>query len=643
MVHRTRALTGLLVLVSSALLLGAAGTALAQAQTQSFPAGMANKLGFPKVLPMGTLTGYGPPVWADLGLTGGRKSIVFGTTGRKLYVVNYDGTVPTGWPAVLPGQILGSPTVADLDGDGSPEIVVGFGGAGDPATVGGVWAFHRDGSVMWKVNSANDIPSGSQFPLGVVSTPAVGDVDGDGHVEVVWGSFDGHIYVVDGRTGLPKPGWPLFVRDTIWSSPALYDLDNTGKLEIIIGIDTHLDNTQIPPGSPGTKAGGRLHVLRWNATEYPGFPKDVDEVIISSPVVGDIDGDGKPEIVVGTGTYYSQMGGAASTKALYAWKCDGTTEPGWPIPLTGRVTGSPVLADLDLDGHLDVIVSDYNTAAGQNFVYRIRSTGASASVLWKTAPVAIAGVNFNAGQPVVGDILGDGKLEILVPTNSELCILNSAGVQLTAKSGLGPSLWAPTATTSAAIDVDNGVLNVAAISGTPFPTPSQATVFAYTTTGKSVASPWGMVRRSPSHTGAILGSGACGAVIPPLGGAMAYYTVTPCRVVDTRNPNGPDGGPKFAAGLLRAFDIAGLCGVPADATGISLNVTVADATTKGSLTIFPGLTIGTALNTNAISFKAGVNRANNVNLGLTLGVLSVKDNQATGTVNVIVDVNGYYR
>jgi hypothetical protein len=81
--------------------------------------------------------------------------------------------------------------------------------------------------------------------------------------------------------------------------------------------------------------------------------------------------------------------------------------------------------------------------------------------------------------------------------------------------------------------------------------------------------------------------------------------------------------------------------VPADAAGISLNATVADATVAGSLRIFPGS--GTPPSTNTITFVPSKNRANNVAVGLVGGVLSVRNDQSSGTVHLILDVNGYYR
>lgn len=123
--------------------------------------------------------------------------------------------------------------------------------------------------------------------------------------------------------------------------------------------------------------------------------------------------------------------------------------------------------------------------------------------------------------------------------------------------------------------------------------------------------------------------------------AAGLYTVTPCRIVDTRNPAGPWGAPALEAGATRAFAIGGVCGVPADATAAALNVTITGATGAGSLTVFPGT--GPAPETSSIHFAAGKTRANNVTMGLAAGILSVLDRQAEGTVELIIDVSGYYR
>ncbi len=122
---------------------------------------------------------------------------------------------------------------------------------------------------------------------------------------------------------------------------------------------------------------------------------------------------------------------------------------------------------------------------------------------------------------------------------------------------------------------------------------------------------------------------------------VGFHTVTPCRVVDTREATGPFGGPALSAGAARAFAIAGACGVPADASAAALNITVANPTSAGSLTLYPGT--GIVPGATTISFTAGRTRANNATMALIDGFLSVLDNQETGTTDVIIDVSGYYR
>jgi hypothetical protein len=136
------------------------------------------------------------------------------------------------------------------------------------------------------------------------------------------------------------------------------------------------------------------------------------------------------------------------------------------------------------------------------------------------------------------------------------------------------------------------------------------------------------------------GATSISAMFLPSGG-VGFHTITPCRVVDTRNAAGPYGGPALSAGAARAFAIAGQCGVPADASAVALNITVVNPSSAGSLTLYPGT--GIVPGATTISFVAGRTRANNATVALIDGFLSVFDHQESGTTDVIIDMSGYYR
>jgi glucose/arabinose dehydrogenase len=121
----------------------------------------------------------------------------------------------------------------------------------------------------------------------------------------------------------------------------------------------------------------------------------------------------------------------------------------------------------------------------------------------------------------------------------------------------------------------------------------------------------------------------------------SFYTVAPCRVVDTRDPPSPWGGPRLEFGEDRVFTLAGQCGISPTATSVAVNVTVTQPTEVGYLVIVP-TTLGVG-ETSAINFTAGQTRANNaiVTLG-TDGVVAVRCGMPTGGVHLIVDVFGYF-
>jgi len=123
--------------------------------------------------------------------------------------------------------------------------------------------------------------------------------------------------------------------------------------------------------------------------------------------------------------------------------------------------------------------------------------------------------------------------------------------------------------------------------------------------------------------------------------AQSFYTVTPCRLIDTRNPAGPLGGPSLTAGGERTFLAAGSCGIPLTAKALAINLTVIAPTTQGSLQALPA---GSPLSpASAVSFRPGVTRGNNGILSLDgTGALVVRSS-ASAPVDFTVDVTGYFQ
>jgi|GEM_PF-2538958 len=122
---------------------------------------------------------------------------------------------------------------------------------------------------------------------------------------------------------------------------------------------------------------------------------------------------------------------------------------------------------------------------------------------------------------------------------------------------------------------------------------------------------------------------------------LSFYTVTPCRLVDTRNANGPLGGPALQPGAIRPFTLTGICGVPATAKALSLNVTVTQPSAAGFLTLYPGGQPTPP--TSSINYSLGQTRANNAVLPLEDGTGILQIYSAGGSAHVILDVNGYFQ
>jgi hypothetical protein len=224
-----------------------------------------------------------------------------------------------GFPKALPANTtfknFRNVTLADLNGNGKNEIIVGVNNK--------LYIFDQE-QLIWE----KDLIGVAIYP------PSVADLNKDGIPEIVLatgGTQAGRLYVVD-RKGIDLPNFPKnFNNNWILSAPTLSDLDDDGILEIVVC-------ERVSPA-------GRLQVLRLDGTSFPNFPITLDRTPAVTPSVADIDADGKKDIVV------------ASTGSLYAFELNGSLKSGFPItnPDLRYSYQSPILVDLDEDGQKEII------------------------------------------------------------------------------------------------------------------------------------------------------------------------------------------------------------------------------------------------------------------------------------------------
>jgi hypothetical protein len=349
--------------------------------------------------------GHPDVVTSDLS---GMLHVLDGRTGRDL----------PGWPQPIQPRAgsttaaESSPTVADLDHNGRNEIIVGAGSLDVAGQQGGVVAFNANGTVRFRI--ATQTVAGES---GVVGTPAVGDVNGDGFSDIVFGSFDHRIYAVN-RFGVALPGFPMDSLDTIWDSAALYDAGHLGRMDIFLGGDA----------SPGGPCGNQTWsgimrairetalgpVVRWTRCHH--------QIYQSSAAIGDLDGSGRPALVVGTGT--GPSGDPAATNSLNAFYLDnGTNVPGWPVTLNGAIFGSPVIGDVNGDHQNDVVV----TACAVCNDGRVWAFTGHGRPLWNVVPGAAEGDHTEIlSTPILVDLDGNGVNDVAVGQAGEFYFLRGS-------------------------------------------------------------------------------------------------------------------------------------------------------------------------------------------------------------------------
>ncbi len=375
---------------------------------------------------------------------------------RKTLYLRTDPDLLDGFPLFFNASLEASPKLVDMDGDGVDEIVV--------ATSDGIvhvmdatgadlpgWTVHTgrlrtlDPALPGNHANAPAYRTGAidvNRPQSLMGTPAVGDLDGDNRLEVVVATFDGEVFawyddgtlLSDFPVSLDRSfanqataGEDNLVEDGFMVGPALGDLDGDGRLDIVAaGMDQH------------------VYAWNWRGQLLPGWPVKAawpydahvpvkGARINTAPAIGDVNGDGLLDVVVSTGEIIDFV--YAPTYAIHG---DGTLHRGgpflrgWPIKTLGLYanllptigtgsTSNPVLADIDGDGTLEVAthtVAGHATARSGSIFRSDGSIYSRLDYLGRTL-----GPLSNVDEPIVmplicsgafGDLDQDGSLDYTI-------------------------------------------------------------------------------------------------------------------------------------------------------------------------------------------------------------------------------------
>ena len=309
--------------------------------------------------------------------------------------------------------LLGTPAIGNLDGDADLEVVFSGYSSGNM-----VWALNADGSSV----DGFPLDLGEKVKIGV----ALADFNGNGIDDIVVGTDDDYIHLFY-DDGSEAPGFPYQVGDKIQSAPAILDVDG-GKV-IFAGSN---DNNLYAINSDGSLRfsimatnkvynspaflehnntfyiffsddSGVLYAVDTDGNALAGWPVDVGAIISKSVAFSDLDNDGVAEVIAVT-----------ELTDVQAYNLDGSSHTGFPMDNEFPFTASPLIQDMDADGDLEIFAGSVNSFVGID----IKSSG-STDGYWRmyrgnSYRNGYYGMGDDSDCAVnVGDVTGDGIVNIL--------------------------------------------------------------------------------------------------------------------------------------------------------------------------------------------------------------------------------------
>jgi subtilisin family serine protease len=274
------------------------------------------------------------PVVGDIDGDGFPEILVDAGNQGQLFAFRHDGTALAGhWPVPLQATSLGK-VIADLRGDGQRELI----GLSQNPVMEGTGAFRqlvvydRHGTLLQKW----DVPWCASDPDPHMILPAVGNLDGQPGLEIV--AVTGCNSLSAFKLGQGSPLWTASVAGTLVASPAIGDLNQDGSNEVVLGV----------VATDGLQSGG-VYAFDNQGALLPNWPALLGESFSVPAALADFNGDGSMEIAIPSWT----------SGRVHLLRADGFEADGWPVgPLPNSSAHSAAVAgDVDGDGKPDLVMA----------------------------------------------------------------------------------------------------------------------------------------------------------------------------------------------------------------------------------------------------------------------------------------------
>ncbi|MBD3353125.1 MAG: hypothetical protein GF364_16710 [Candidatus Lokiarchaeota archaeon] len=308
----------------------------------------------------GNFVDGGTPIAADINQDGNIEVLV-GDYDGNFWCLDKNGNEL--WQVYSGGHINKRASIADIDKDHEVEILF----ASEYGTSNNtIFCLDSSGDTEW---------SYSVYDFDGAIGLALGDLDGDGYLEAVFGADSRNVYCLN-HDGTVANGWPYHHSDNVDFEfiPAIADIDDDPELEVLI------------PGTIGLFCLSHVGNLQWIYDDY-------DDACLA-PIINDIDNDGKLEIIYENGPsdkLWVVEGGSSS--ATLDWSYD-TGGSGWYC--------SPAVANLDADDNMEIVVTSKSEKA-----YILDGSGSI-----QGDPISFD--EASRGSPTIADLDGDGDYEIVL-------------------------------------------------------------------------------------------------------------------------------------------------------------------------------------------------------------------------------------